>query len=149
MTISSLKILLADDDSDDCMFFREALEELKLSATLTVVNDGEELMNFLSTIDGPYPHALFLDLNMPRKNGFECLTEIRKQNKYNKLPIIIYTTSANPGMVDEFYRTGASYYVRKPAEFYKLKNVIGKSIGLISDPGPAQVSKENFVVLSE
>ena len=68
-------ILLAEDDRDDCLFFKEALEELPVSATLTTVNDGVELMQLLSFPSGELPDILFLDLSMPRKTGFESQTK--------------------------------------------------------------------------
>jgi CheY-like chemotaxis protein len=77
MAADELRVLLADDDADDCLFFKEALEELPLSTSLTIVNDGDQLMKWLLKNTSRLPHVLFLDLNMPRKNGFECLTEIR------------------------------------------------------------------------
>ena len=79
---NALYILLADDDEDDCAFFKEALDELLLSVSLVTVNDGVQLMDFLS--DNPLkrlPDILFLDLNMPRKSGFECLAEIKEIDK--------------------------------------------------------------------
>lgn len=68
-------ILLADDDLDDCRFFREALEELPFSTSEKIVTNGEDLMQLLTDKDEKLPDVLFLDLNMPRKNGFQCLGE--------------------------------------------------------------------------
>ena len=69
MNNSTLNLLLADDDADDCMFFKEALEELPVAAKLITVNDGVQLMNHLINENSQLPDALYLDLNMPRKNG--------------------------------------------------------------------------------
>jgi len=69
MNLNQLKILLADDDIDDCIFFKEALVELLLSKHLTTVNDGEQLMQLLTNETNVLPHVLFLDLNMPRKKA--------------------------------------------------------------------------------
>ena len=67
MNLNQLKILLADDDIDDCIFFKEALAELLLSTHLTTVNDGEQLMQLLTNETNVLPHVLFLDFNMPAK----------------------------------------------------------------------------------
>jgi CheY-like chemotaxis protein len=145
-----LELLLADDDTDDCIFFKEALEELQIAAHLTVVSDGVELMQLLSRAGNSYPHAIYLDLNMPRKNGFECLLELKKDERLKRLPVFIYSTSINSDMVERVYKSGASHYIRKPAEFQALKDVLLKSIRLI--PGLArssQTSKENFIVDSK
>ena len=74
--MQTIQLLLADDDNDDCMLFQEALSELHYNINLSIVNDGEELMNFLKEHRN-FSGILFLDLNMPRKNGIECLTEIK------------------------------------------------------------------------
>lgn len=90
MRTSATHILLADDDTDDCLFFKDALEELALSVTLTTVRDGVELMRHLST--QVLPDVIFLDLNMPRKNGYECLTEIKLNAKLATIPVVVYST---------------------------------------------------------
>jgi CheY-like chemotaxis protein len=90
MNLKPLNILLADDDLDDCIFFKEAVGELMLSANLKVVHDGEQLMQLLISETSELPDVLFLDLNMPRKNGFECLTEIKLDPRLKQLPIIIF-----------------------------------------------------------
>ena len=82
-------LLLADDDIDDCCFFEDALNELPISATLSTVNHGVQLMQYLSAKSGSLPDLLFLDLNMPRKSGFDCLTEIKQSEKLKQLPVII------------------------------------------------------------
>ena len=88
MSLKQLNILLADDDLDDCLFFKEALEGMPVNTHLTAVHDGEQLMQLLANEKIKLPDILFLDLNMPRKNGFECLTEI-KQNNIRKLYFFI------------------------------------------------------------
>lgn len=85
--VKKLSIILADDDIDDCLFFTEALEELKINIQLKIVHDGEELMRQLALKNNKYD-VLFLDLNMPRKNGFECLQEIKSNEKLISLPVI-------------------------------------------------------------
>ena len=81
MKMEQLQILLADDDKDDRFLFREALSELPLFTNLETVHDGEQLMNYLNEHSDSLPHVLFLDLNMPRINGFECLSEIKHDEK--------------------------------------------------------------------
>ncbi len=93
MEVKKMNILLADDDTDDCNFFKAALKSLPIPTDLTVVNDGEELMTYLSEKTEHLPNALFLDINMPRKNGFECLAEIKNNKKLKDLPVIMFSTS--------------------------------------------------------
>ena len=146
---SPFELLLVDDDTDDCLFFREALDELPVDANLTIVGDGVELMDLLSSAKTKFPHAIYLDLNMPRKNGFECLVEMKKNERLRHLPVFIYSTSINSDMVELVYKSGASHYIRKPAEFQALKAVILASIRLIPGITATQTPKESFIVNSK
>ena len=140
-----LNILLADDDTDDCFLFKEALEELPVKTELITVNDGVYLIQYLCQNENQLPHVLYLDLNMPRKNGFECLTEIKQHQKLNQIPVIIFSTSFDTEIVNLLYKHGAHYYIRKPAEFPKLSEILLKSIHLI-DTNNHQPAKEKFVL---
>ena len=139
-------LLLADDDIDDCTFFEDALEELSISATLLTVNDGVQLMNFLSANSDNLPDALFLDLNMPRKSGFACLSEIKLIDKLKDLPVIIFSTSLDMEVVDLLYQKGAHYYIRKPGEYDKLKKVILEAVTLTSKNKLTQPTRDKFIL---
>lgn len=141
---TSINILLADDDKDDCLFFKDAILELQLSVQLTTVNDGEQLMKLLFSTKN-LPHALFLDLNMPRKNGFECLMEIKKHSTLKNLPVIIYSTSYEKEKANQLYNRGAHYYICKPSDFEELKHVVNKAIMLVKENN-AQPTKETFLI---
>jgi len=149
VNLNQLKILLADDDIDDCIFFKEALVELLLSKHLTTVNDGEQLMQLLTNETNVLPHVLFLDLNMPRKNGFECLTEIKLSKKLKQLPVIVFSTSFEQEVVNQLYKNGAQYFIRKPSEFSQFKNIILLSLALITKENISQPTRENFVITME
>ena len=116
-------LLLADDDSDDCIFFKDALDDLPVSVNLITVKDGVELMQTLSSNTQQLPDILFLDLNMPRKTGFECLSEIKENERLKHLPIIILSTSLDMKVVNSLHDMGAHYYIRKPGEFKQLKKL--------------------------
>jgi len=146
MSSKHLNILLCDDDSDDCYFFNEALENLFLPTNLTAVHDGEQLMQLLTNETNELPHVLFLDLNMPRKNGFECLIEIKHNNELKHLPIIIFSTSFDQEVVNLLYKNGAQYFIRKPSEFPQLQKVILQALTLISKENIPQPPRDNFVL---
>ena len=139
-------LLLADDDSDDCLFFQEALDELPMECILTTVNDGVELMTYLTQTTSKLPKALFLDLNMPLKSGFECLSEIKLIENLKQLPVIIFSTSFDTKVIDSLYANGASYYIRKPGEFDSLKKVINAAISLVDTPNFMQPDRSNFII---
>lgn len=148
-------IFLADDDDDDRLLFQEALSEIALRTHLTTVRDGEQLMNLLFKLADELPHVLFLDLNMPRKDGFQCLVEIKQNEKFKQLPIIVFSTSFQPDTIDQLYENGAQYYIRKPSDFEHFKKVIHYALTLISKELPVdslslyQPPKEEFVLMPE
>lgn len=111
--ILPLNILLADDDNDDRFFFAKALQALSVPTKLDTVNDGEKLMGYLDKNSERLPDVLFLDINMPRKNGSECLAEIKANKKLTDFPVIIYSTSHNDDIADILYKNGAYYYMKK------------------------------------
>lgn len=115
-----LHIILADDDKDDCLLFQEALEELSMETTFKVAYDGEQLMRFLATAGYKMPSVLFLDLNMPRKNGYECLREIKRSKKFRTLPVIVLSTSYNEVHANQLYDEGAQYYIANLPRFKNL-----------------------------
>ena len=139
-------LLLADDDNDDCTFFKEALEDLPISANLLTVHDGVQLMNYLSTKADTLPDVLFLDLNMPLKNGFECLSEIKSSREFENVPVIIFSTSLNMEVVDLLYQKGAHYYIRKPGEYDKLKKVILEAVTLTLKNKLTQPTRDKFIL---
>ena len=139
-------LLLADDDVDDCIFFREALEELPIIASLTTVNDGVELMRLLSGKLTSFPDMLFLDLNMPRKTGYECLSEIKSDDKLKHLPVVILSTSFEYDIANLLYKNGADFYLRKPGDFSVLKQLIYKTINLVTNLKTKPRSEGSFVV---
>lgn len=130
-------ILLADDDKDDCLLFKDALEELPISAQLTTVHSGEQLMQLLNKNE-QLPDLLFLDLNIPRKNGFACLVEIKQNKKLKQLPVIIYSTSFRKDVVNLLYKNGAQHYIRKPNEFSVIKELIYYAITLTAEALPVR-----------
>jgi CheY-like chemotaxis protein len=125
-----LNILFADDDVDDRFFFEKALREIPMETNLTMVLDGELLMNYLAEHLEQLPDVLFLDLSMPRKSGFECLAEIRENAKLKDMPVVMFSTSYTrdknyeQSMVKILYQMGAQDFIRKPGEFAKLKQGI-------------------------
>ena len=138
-------LLLADDDIDDCDFFQEAIDEIG-RITLSVLNDGVELMNFLSKDPINHPNLIFLDLNMPRKSGMECMVEIKAINELKNIPIIIYSTSLDRTVVNQLYDMGAHHYIQKPGEFANIKKVVEKAISLFTDANLQLRSKDKFII---
>ena len=130
----SIHILLADDDIDDCFFFQKAINEISSSIKLTIVYNGEQLIDYLTNHIENLPHILFLDLSMPKKTGFECLSEIKENSKFNTMPVIMFSTSYTldsnyeKNMIDMLSSIGAQEYIRKPGDYIQLKKVISEAL---------------------
>jgi CheY-like chemotaxis protein len=133
MNIKHLNILLADDDLDDCNLFKHALEELSLSAQLTTVHDGEQLMNYLSENSQHLPQVLFLDINMPRKNGLECLAEIKRNPTLKDIPVVMFSTSNSWDTINMLFKSGSNVYIHKPSDFAQLKQVIHHALPIAAE----------------
>jgi CheY-like chemotaxis protein len=142
----SKNIYLADDDEDDRLFFQDALTEVCQEVTLTVAKDGVELMDILYLPPTPLPDVIFLDLNMPAKNGFECLEEIKRSELLKHLPVIIFSTTVQEDAVNKVYKEGANFYIRKPDNFAQLKRVLKKVLTIDWLNEVKQISKEQFIV---
>lgn len=125
-----IHVLLADDDEDDRLFFKDAFDEIKIKKVVNVVMDGIELMAYLEQPDIVLPHILFLDLNMPRKGGMECLKEIKANPRFSDIAIAIYSTSASEEDIEETFVKGANIYIKKPSDFEALKKVLLKVISI-------------------
>lgn len=148
-----MNILLADDDKDDCLLFKEALEELQMQTTFTIVHDGEQLMQLLKNLPAgrqgnstKFFDVLFLDLNMPRKNGLSCLEEIKRYDKLKSLPVIIFSTSYDKRVADLLYKNGAQHYICKPSDFSELRKIIQDALLLALENKGLQPPKEKFVL---
>ena len=139
------RILLADDDIDDRFFFDKALENLPIPTQLETVEDGEKLMSYLLENAKKLPDVLFLDLNMPRKNGSECLAEIKSNEKLKGLPVIIYSTSLHDEVADLLYKGGAHYYIRK-TDLEELKKILFHVLTLMAEKKFLRPSRDGFIV---
>jgi CheY-like chemotaxis protein len=139
-----LYVLLADDDSDDRDFFVEAVEESGLPVKIETAEDGEALLKLLKN-SGKLPDIIFLDLNMPNKNGRECLGEIRKTQEYLNIPVVIYSTSSSSNDIDDTFKKGANLYVSKPSSFNELKTLAKTVLNLDWNVYKPNSNRKNFV----
>lgn len=130
-----MPILLCDDDPDDRLLVRQALQECRIVNPLCQFENGEQLLDYLhrrgawaETESGSRPGLILLDLNMPRKNGYEALREIKDNPQLCSLPVIVLTTSQAPEDIARAYELGANSYISKPVTFDGLIEVM-RSLG--------------------
>jgi CheY-like chemotaxis protein len=136
-------VLLADDDHDDCDLFEDALAEAVCDTQLACASNGDHLMQMLNDLEAQRPDIIFLDLNMPVKNGIDCLREIKGSSRLADIPVVIISTSALQAAIDATYDLKANFYFKKPDTFVRLKEVLQKI--LCGDWAlDVQVSKDQF-----
>lgn len=141
-------ILLVEDDEDDRFLFEQAFAEVATTNRLVMAGDGDSLMDILARTVPPPPYVIFLDLNMPKKTGFQCLTEIRNHQAYKDIPVVILSTSTNALHIDQVYIDGANYYIFKPSSFSQLKAAIARVLSIDWAKGRPKASREEFVIAS-
>ena len=143
--MKTLRILLVDDDEDDRQFFADALESLDMSTELHQLENGQECLEFLDEQKNKYPDLIFLDLNMPLMNGFECLEKIKENQKGKDAVVAIYSTSSAEGDIEETFSKGANIYINKPSNFTDLKNALKQVIKTNWTYHMNDFNKENFL----
>ena len=122
-TLPEIKhILIAEDDADDIDFFKEAVKDNCPSIELTIAEDGKKLLSVLDNISTP--DVIVLDLNMPYVNGKECIKAIRQNNKFENVPIVVYSTSSNQYDVEYCLSNGANHYVVKPGTYSAISKLV-------------------------
>lgn len=112
-------VLLIDDDPDEAMFFSQALSELNLS--IRYVGNGVETMPELLKKDGYIPDVIFLDVNMPMTNGWECLRDLKSLAEFRSIPIVMYSTADIESIGMAASDVGAAAFMRKSPTFSELK----------------------------
>ena len=133
-----MHIILADDDEDDRLFFTDAFEELKINTKVRTY--------YLNSEDALLPEILFLDLNMPKKNGIECLDEIKNNPKLSNIAVAIYSTSSSEEHIEETFVKGANIYIKKPSDFGALKKVLSDVVTINWQYQTSGLNKDNFLL---
>jgi two-component system, response regulator len=124
----SVRLLMAEDDPEDQFLVRKAFEQSRLANTLTIVSDGEELLDHLyrrgQHQNAIRPDLILLDLNMPRLDGREALRIIKADAELRAIPVIVLTTSSAEEDIVRSYNLGVNSYIEKPVTFEKLVEVV-------------------------
>jgi CheY-like chemotaxis protein len=116
--------LLVDDDVDDVLLFEEVLREVDKDIRLFSSSNGMEALEFLQKNSNNLPRLIFLDLNMPRMDGKECLKAIKQDARFNQVPVIMYTTSSQSRDIEETMMMGAVCFITKPSSVKDLRSII-------------------------
>lgn len=134
--MNAITIFYTDDDEDDLSIFADAVESLQKEIVLQTYTGGEKLLAAIHN-PPPTPNVVFLDLNMPGKNGFEVLSELRNNHlKTKNIPVIIFSTSNEPGIIEKCRVLGANLFITKPVLMKEIVDSINHAL---------EIDWENFV----
>ncbi len=123
------RIFLAEDDEDDADLFKDVLSDLNKNVQLSIAENGLKLIALLEQADA-LPDLIFTDLNMPIKNGFQCLEEIRSRPEWNSIKLIIHSTTSQQDQIDKAYRLGANLYLPKSTDYIEFRNALIRCLEL-------------------
>lgn len=140
------KVVLVDDDEDDRFLFSEAFDSLKMNTKLALFKNGQEFIDYLEKAASEIPEVVFLDLNMPVKNGLDCLQYLRKNSRFKDVFVAIYSTSSSPEDMNITLTHGANIYIQKPNNFKTLTAVIDKSLKTCYQYTTSQLDKHSFLL---
>jgi CheY-like chemotaxis protein len=125
------RILMAEDDPDDRLLLEQALKEIRFPGDLRFVEDGEALMRYLQHMGDysdnttfPRPTIILMDLNMPKKDGRQALTEIKRDPDLRQIPVIVWTTSDLNEDIKRCHEAGADSFITKPMSYTELVNTV-------------------------
>src|SRR5690606_16970335 len=122
------------------------IEELSIRTVLRMFHDGQQLMDHLHGEGEQLPDLIFLDLNMPIKNGMQCLKEIRANRAFNHISIAIYSTSSSEKDIEDTFVNGANIYLNKPNNFAKLRESITKVLQINWQYHTSNLNRDNFLL---
>ena len=122
------KFLVADDDADDFLFLKDALEEIAPQVEVAHLDSCLKLVDMMK--ESEIPDLIFLDLNMPVLSGRDCMKQIRVHQHWKDVPVIIYSTSKAEKDVNSCQKDGANLYIVKPNSFQSLLNLIRKVMSI-------------------
>jgi len=143
------KILLTDDDADDAEIFRQALRQVDPTIQFVHVDSGHIFFDYLHDEKNDKPDIIFLDLNMPEMNGWQCLAKIKNEKKFDEIPVIIYTTSSNPREYEIAQDLDAHGLVTKPSDPKVLKKILDIILSKLGTRQLRDAVKEAYLITRE
>ena len=148
MAEMTLNILLVDDNVDEHFFFRHSLLLVTRPIYFHALPGGQEMIEYFKNESNPLPDILFLDINMPMRNGRDCLSYIRSDVRLESVPVVMYSTSDSQRDIDDTYELGADLYVRKPNGMDAIRDMISSVIRIYERDQLKHSSKEVFLLAS-
>lgn len=142
-----IKVLLVDDDNDDYLLFKKILDYQVFKTSLQLVINGDNFMAKLNDENLELPDVIFLDVNMPIRDGYSCLVEIKDLPRLKNIPIVMYSTSYERNVADMLFEMGADYFIQKPTDFEQLRELIERALCFVSENAHYSPTRKNFLIL--
>ncbi|MEP7263340.1 MAG: response regulator [Bacteroidota bacterium] len=139
---TSIKIVLADDDADDRFLFESALREVNKETQLITADCADDLLLILDKQE-VLPDLIMLDINMPGKNGLDCLQELRRSERFSSTPIAMFSTSIEDAFLQLASKKGADYFIKKPSSYSTLKKVVQFCLNI---DGRRKENQQSFII---
>ena len=127
--------MFVDDDNDDYLFFKKILDYQVFKTSLQLILNGEHLMEKLNEETLELPDVIFLDINMPLRDGYSCLVEIKDAPRLANIPIVMYSTSYERNVADMLFEMVADYFIEKPTDFEQIRKLIERALCFVSENG--------------
>ena len=143
-----IKVFLVDDDQDDYLFFKKALQFQVFKTTLQKITCGEDLMDELNDENLVLPDVIFLDINMPEKDGYACLVDIKDSARLKNIPTVMYSTSYQKDVADMLFEIGADFFIKKPKDFNDVRKAIEKALCFVTENEQYSPTRDNFLIAS-
>jgi len=142
--VTVTNVVFVDDDADEFYLFNEAIEQAELAVKMRRAKDGNDLIKYLH--ENELPDVIFMDLNMPYKDGVETLTELKSNGNFKEIPVIIFSTSRNANQINTCFDKGANMYVVKPETFDEISHMVKKVFAIDWKNSHQQAPQESFVL---
>ena len=125
----------------------DAIKSVRKNFALVHVDNGEQLMDYLSRCNGNSPHLIFLDLNMPKKNGLACLEEIRANPIFKDTAVAVYSASSSDDDIESAFVAGANIFITKPNSFEALQKIVADTLSINWQYHTNYLSMDNFMMV--
>lgn len=141
-----LNVIVADNDENILIFFKNILKELKISIKVQCFSNGKDLMEYLNNEDAVVPEIVFIKYTIPGKESMECLEEIESNSKFNNMVTAIFSEPIPEDEIEDIFVKGANIFMKKPECFEKLKKVLSEVITINWQYHTSGLNKDHFIL---
>lgn len=141
-----LNVIVADNDENNLIFFKNILKELKISIKVQCFSNGKDMMLYLNNNDAVVPEIVFIKYTIPGKDSMECLEEIEADSKFNKMVTAIFSEPISEDEIEDIFVKGANIFMKKPESFEALKKVLTEIITINWQYHTSGLNKDNFIL---